>query len=158
MQSILVEKALHSAKETNSSLESLINEVEVLKLTVRLIWKQNHQLSMWVACFLKQKEGAVSRAAAKEQDVRTHLNLKENGVIPDLIQDLILHLVAEGVGRMHIEPVIMAMIETLGIEGVGHISPRSISRSILEGGIAGDLLVVEKMAAANSRLSRFQIK
>ncbi|KIJ47936.1 hypothetical protein M422DRAFT_248518 [Sphaerobolus stellatus SS14] len=103
-------------------------------MVIKLLHRQNHMLAMRVARFPKQKEVATSRAVAKQKDSMYTLHLKEKGIVPDRIRDLVLRLIAEGVGREHIHP----------------ISPRTISRIISEAGIANDMNLTERFAAANS--------
>ncbi|KIJ35221.1 hypothetical protein M422DRAFT_99701, partial [Sphaerobolus stellatus SS14] len=61
-------------------------------------------------------------------------------------RDLILQLVAVGVGQYHIEGVILAVVETLRVELIGHISSHSVGRIIYEAGIANDMDLGEKLS------------
>jgi len=61
------------------------------------------------------------------------------------VRDLVLHLISEGVSTEHVDAVMAMICRTLGVEMVGHLSPHSVGRIMVEGGVIGDLHIAEKL-------------
>ncbi|KIJ38351.1 hypothetical protein M422DRAFT_259003 [Sphaerobolus stellatus SS14] len=94
----------------------------------------------------KQQERAVQKAIM-DNPKNTHL-LKEHGVVPDDMRALIRNMVADGVTTEHIFPIIKQVTATFGINVTGSISARTISQIIIEGSVADDLNIVDKIKNA----------
>jgi uncharacterized coiled-coil protein SlyX len=89
--------------------------------------------------FPKKVEQAVNQALTIE--------LKDHGVIPDTIRELIREL-AVSVPRARINIVLHQTAETYGINLIGDISTTSISRIIVEGGVASHIQLCKELRDA----------
>jgi len=108
-------------------------------------------VAICVTQFPDQKSHATSTAAEKERAIKNTFNIKDKGIITDHVCQLVLKLINNGVGTEHIDSVMDAVCKTLGVEMVEHVSSCSVGRITIEGGVAGDLRIMEKMIDASSK-------
>ncbi|KAF8574953.1 hypothetical protein K439DRAFT_1623944 [Ramaria rubella] len=122
---------LESSREKLDELEKRLGDAE----EINVLQKKNHALVIRVRRFLAQKSLAVKTALAKTQG-SLHM-VKEKGVIKDTFRDLVLDLVADGVGSN--------MLTQLSNRW-----PERVSRIVLEGGVASKMQIVDCVERSTS--------
>ncbi|KIJ31757.1 hypothetical protein M422DRAFT_185462, partial [Sphaerobolus stellatus SS14] len=75
--------------------------------------------------------------------------LKQKGIIKDDVRDAVRDLITIGVSRNKIFAVLQRVFRLAGINLEGKLSPRSVSRMVLEGGVASDIQLVETVTTAS---------
>ena len=98
-----------------------------------------------------QKAKAIEKAVAKatiSQSSGTHL--KEKGVVSDPSRAMVRNLVQLGVPVANVEGAINAVSEQLGVSVQDSLSARTVSRIVLEGGVAAKLQLVHEIQQTDS--------
>jgi len=81
---------------------------------------------------------------------------KEIGVVPDATRGLVRDLVKKGIPTTHVREAIETVAEHFAVSIEGSISDRTISRIILEGGVAAKLQLTEEIRQSKGSLTLHQ--
>ncbi|KAF8592454.1 hypothetical protein K439DRAFT_1610258 [Ramaria rubella] len=154
----LAELRLHTqaieaeAARTCSTKQELERWLDDARDEIKQLWKKNHSLGMWVAHVPAQKAVAVKHALTKSQAKIS--SVKEKGIIKDTFRDLVRELVADGVGVEHGDPIMKCVSQAVGVELKGDISTQSVSRIVLEGGVASKMQIVDHVQRSSRGRTR----
>ncbi|KIJ29200.1 hypothetical protein M422DRAFT_188816 [Sphaerobolus stellatus SS14] len=114
---------------------------------VTKLQKQTHALKARISRFPKQRAQAVGKAIIINAS-KAIFSMKNSGIITNDVRALIRDLVANGVTPERVFPVLKLVTDACGVEIAGSISARTVSRVVIEGGIADDLQVVDAVQKA----------
>jgi hypothetical protein len=140
---------------TQKLLAKKENHNGVLKKTVDKLRKRSERAPQSKALAVNKAVARTSQAASSS---RTY-HLKEKGVVTEdsraMARELVNHL---GVPVANVNDVIHAVAKPLGVTVNGNESKRTVSRTIIEGGVAAKLQLVQEFHNSDSRFffsSRF---
>ncbi|EDR07527.1 glutamic acid-rich protein [Laccaria bicolor S238N-H82] len=103
-----------------------------------------------VKCGKKQKEQSIASVKKKILDQRSVHYLMQKGVFTEETRNVVCLLVKAGCSRNLVGEVILAVLKSAGITGVGSISRTSVSRFLHEGYFAAQIQLGYEMKKAES--------
>lgn len=152
----VVRKLKAMAAEQTKAAASAEAQLELVKSECDTLAKKGAILEEKNIVLKKQKETlrkARERAAGKKEAAiaqSKRVKLKEKGIISESSRDIIRELIKLGVPVDHVDAVLQAIAESLGIVIKDHVSARSVSRIILEGGVAAKLQLAHMIINTDS--------
>ena len=146
-----VEESAESQQQLLVQTQKLLAKVEqhnaVLKKTVDKLRKRSERAPVAKALAVKKAVAQTSQAVSHSQTY----HIKEKGVITDDSRVIARELVNRfGVPVAHVNDVIHTVAKPLGVKVSGNISKRTVSRTVLEGGVAAKLQLVQEFHNADS--------
>jgi hypothetical protein len=101
------------------------------------------------------KAKAVEKAVSQVSTATHTYNLKQKGAVTDEARSMVRDLVQLGVPVENVNNVVHVVSEPLGVTVCGDISKRTVSRAVLEGGIAAKIQIAHEAHNAKSGLFLF---
>ena len=137
------------AEEESEELQTLLSHTQADltgKETQLVTYKKRvHKLRMQTSRLSDSQSRAVQSAVAKVSTERSTFKLKEKGVITAPVRALTRELVHLGIPVAKIGSTIHTTAKTFGIPIEGSLTTRSVSRIMLEGGIAAEMQIIDEI-------------
>lgn len=150
-----VKSSLTSTKAELRTIKAECNETHAeLKDTheeLNQVIERNQELKKNKDAFRKHKARAPARitlAANKGAKKAGTVHMREHGAISESCREMVRELVKCGVPVDNVNDVIHIVCEGFGFEVPDGISPRSVSRIVLEGGIAAKMQLAHRILTA----------
>jgi len=140
----LLEKCTLEASKTKAKQADVKAKLLASKLNCRNLQKRCNRIPE-----IKAKAAKKARIHANKEN-RTH-KLHHKGVYSPQARDLARTLVAAGCSQQYVGNVIHAVCKNAGVAVQGSMSRRTVSRAILEGGIAAQIQVGHELAQAEGK-------
>ncbi|KAI0055922.1 hypothetical protein BV25DRAFT_1842639 [Artomyces pyxidatus] len=141
---VVLEAASRADKATIQVQQSQLDGLAGVSLLVAELKERNAVLQREKNMYRMRE----ARAPQKFEDaLKTALtfHIKQNGVVTDNTRALVRDLVAIGVPSTHVGETIALTGRHLGVSVEGRVSERSISRIVLEGGVAATMQLGDEM-------------
>lgn len=140
----LLEKCTLEASKTKAKQADVKAKLLASKLNCRNLQKRCNRIPE-----IKAKAAKKARIHANKEN-RTH-KLLHKGVYSPQARDLARTLVAAGCSQQYVGNVIHAVCKNAGVAVQGSMSRRTVSRAILEGGIAAQIQIGHELAQAEGK-------
>ncbi|THH17058.1 hypothetical protein EUX98_g9199 [Antrodiella citrinella] len=143
-------------------VESTKKDLEIARERNEVLAKKGNTLRMRVARAPSQQtraiDVAVEEAVAEVKDQMPAIVLKgKGGIIPENSRAMIRDMVAAGVPATAVNGTIHVIAKHQGLNVVGSVSPRSVSRNVLEGGVASEIQVAEELNKAEGMCTYYDV-
>jgi chromosome segregation ATPase len=156
-----VEGDLEKAKEENDMLSGVVErmqkEQDVQNIKISRLAKQKRSLQAKATRAKLSNEKAldrISEASQQSNDATITRHLKENGIVTDDTREMIRDLVECNIPVKYVGKAIGIVADHLGLRVEDTFSERTVSRAVLEGGVAATLQVVEEWNMSSSESFR----
>lgn len=139
-------------KEVAGDLADAHDELDEVQKGFDQLKECNNTLKHEKAALKKQKQRVPTRialAVKKETTKVTTCSLREQGIISEPCREMIRDLVENGVPVDRVNDVIHSVCDSFSIIVPDKVSPRSVSRIVLEGGFAAKMQLVHEIINAN---------
>ncbi|KAE9392205.1 hypothetical protein BT96DRAFT_1000611 [Gymnopus androsaceus JB14] len=123
---------------TEFKISDLCSNKENLRTDVSRLGKK-------VARVEEQKEKAVLKASEKARQEVNTFAVKEDGIVSSTARDLSRDLVAIGLKPGMVGPALDRVLAAAGVEVKGNLSRTTVRCTVIEGGVAADLQLVDAM-------------
>ena len=136
------------------SLEASQSKAKQVDLDTKLVAfkKENHILKKRCDRAPKIRANAVNRAKKAANKENRTCKLLHKGAYSPQARELARMLVSAGCSRGYVSNVIHAVCKNAGVAVQGSMSRRTVSRAILEGGIAAKIQIGHELAQAEGKL------
>ena len=144
-----------AAEELQCQLDDALRSANKLRARTSDFQKQNEALRKRVERFPSQRQRAIEKAVDTATEAATHENvfhLKEKGIVPESVRELLRDLITLGVKVCHVNDVIKLVGEAAGLTVKGSVSSRTAGRTIGEAWLAHMMQTVEVVGSADGML------
>lgn len=159
---------LCSSTSQQSISRNRVESLEKLASQATTKWKEEEAVSQELRAEVRDLARKLRRAKLSEQISKAKttakvtkslktISLKKKGIFTEECRKLIRRLDGAGLSQRSIGKVVQAVGDSLGITINGSISARSVSRVVLEGGIASEIQLGEEMLKAQSLTPPFPL-
>ena len=142
-------------KAGHARAEALIHKQSMLDAQKSELGGKNRVLRMQKNTLRKARAWAVEANVVAIEKLKV-VQLKEWGVISDTSWEIIREMVKLGVPVDHVDGVLHAVAESLGVSVKDSVSACMVPRIVLEGGVATKLQLAHSIITTNGKLALTQ--